>query len=320
MSQIKLSLAVCFQLVVTFGFSQERIIPANSIEICAETFGESHHSPLLLIMGGGCQGIMWPQEFCEKLAGNGFFVIRYDNRDTGLSSAIDYDQNPYDLMDMAKDAVGILDYFGIEQAHIVGTSMGGLIAQFMAAYFPERVKTATLLSTSNDFSPLLDAFEGKANNSSLSKPKDSYLSWMRSIIKNSAQTDQEKMAQHLEGWKILNGSSVKFDEDLYKKLIAQQLNRMKNPSGVGHHISAMQASLEQAKIALNLIKTHTLIIHGTEDPIFALDHGQALQKAVAGSKLVVLEGMGHNLNTRFYDAIISNIKLAEERQHKILSN
>lgn len=125
-----------------------------NISLWYETFGEKKNPPLLLIAGGLCQGILWPDEFCEALAKKGLYVIRYDHRDSGLSTCVDFTKAPYSLYDMAEDATQLLDYLKIEKAHACGISMGGVIAELMSAHFPERISTIALFSTSCDLRPL----------------------------------------------------------------------------------------------------------------------------------------------------------------------
>ena len=120
--------------------SESNIAHANGIDIWYETFGTPTDPAYLLITGGGgCQGILWPTYFCERLAKEGFYVIRYDNRDSGFSTCFDFNTNPYTLSDIAKDAIGLLDFLRIEKAHVFGLSMGGLVAKIMAAHYPQRI-------------------------------------------------------------------------------------------------------------------------------------------------------------------------------------
>lgn len=301
-------------LFASLGFTGEQVIDSNGLKIWCEDFGDRNHPPLLLIMGCDCQGIMWHDTFCQKLTNAGYFVIRYDHRDTGLSSTVEPEQRPYDLLDMAKDAVGILDYYHIEKAHIVGASMGGLITQLIAVHFPDRIATATLMSTSCDFSVLLDVFEGKENNSPLSKPTTEFLTWMSGYRNLSVLTDYEQeKAFSIRGWQLLNGPT-EFDKDLYLDLHKREAARSDNPFSSSQHFAAIKQSLDSSAYIARNITVPTLILHGTHDHIFPLDHGQALAECIEGSTLTILQDMGHNLNPVFYDSLVTHISAHTEPQ------
>lgn len=286
------------------GFAGEEIIRANDVELWCETFGDPTHPAVLLSMGGSCQGIMWPEEFCKTLSERGYFVIRYDHRDVGDSQSFNFFKTPYNLMDLTKDAIGILDHFEIEKASFVGISMGGQIGQLMGAHFPERVRSLTLISTSSDYISLHNAFEGKPPEGELSGPTDEYLTCVRSVIASPAKSEEEKLEQHMRWWSVTNGSGVPFDEELHRDLLLKQIRRTQNPQGTLNHVLAMKASINLIKQTPQKIALPTTVIHGTHDPIFPQDHGKALASEIPSAKLVILEGMGHTLNTRFFLPII----------------
>ena len=139
---------------------KEGIASVNTINTWYETFGKKNNPALLLIMGACTQGILWTTEFCELLSARGFFVIRYDHRDVGLSTYFNFEKEPYDLLDMAKDAVGLLDYLKISSAHLLGLSIGGPIAELISIHFSDKVLTLTLIATSYDFRPMNRAYAG----------------------------------------------------------------------------------------------------------------------------------------------------------------
>lgn len=300
-----LSFFLVFQLTGT-----EQIVKANGIEICCEAFGDKERPALLLIMGGCCQGIMWPTAFCEQLALQGFYVIRYDHRDTGLSSCFDFDKNPYDILDMTRDAVGVLDALHIEKAHLCGLSLGGPIAELVSIHYPQRVKTLTLIATSCDFRPMNLGYAGKPaeEGTSLSPTKEVYLSWMKKFLARPAQNREETLEQRMECWRILNGNALPFEEDLYRELHTSFLDRTRHYESIKNHLFVCLNSEEAVKEAPGLVRVPTLVIHGTEDPIFPPDHGAALSQAIAGSKYQLVHGMGHVLNSHFYELILREIK------------
>lgn len=284
------------------------LAPANGIEIWYETFGEKENPAYLLIMGGLCQGILWPTEFCQKLAGQGFYVIRYDHRDTGLSTCFDYDKNPYDLLDMAKDGIGLLDHLKIEKAHLCGLSMGGLVAELIAVHDPERIVTLALMSTTCDHRPASFAFDGLGTEFKLSRPKAIYLNWMHRFLQFPPQTPEEQLEERVKCWSILSGSKVPFDEKGQREIHRAFLSRLKHPECMANHLLAIKASFDIIQTAPHQIKAPTLIFHGTEDPIHPPDHGAALAQAIQSSTYILLDGYGHVPNSHFYDLMIQTMK------------
>jgi len=296
-------------LLATVGMAK-----ANGIDIWYETFGKKQDPAVLLVMGGFCQGIMWPTEFCEALAQEGFYVIRYDHRDAGLSTCFDFQNNPYDLTDMAKDGLGLLDSLGVSQANLVGLSMGGPIAELMAIHAPKRVSTLTLIATSSDFTPMSLAFAHSFREElSLSRPTDLYLGWMNQFLESPPKTEDEMVKLRVKGWSILSGNVVPFDEEGNAKLQRQFLSRAKHPETMGNHLLAINKSLFLVQTAPGQVTVPTLIFHGSEDQIFPPDHGPALAKAIAGSTFVPVEGFGHVPNQHFYNLFITKIKQHTKR-------
>lgn len=286
----------------------QKVIQAKGLQFWTETFGKKEDPAILLIMGSGAQGLLWHQKFCEKLADKGFFVIRYDNRDVGLSSLIDYDKTSYDLMDMTKDAIAILDDYGIQKAHVVGASMGGMIATLLGGNFPECTASLTLMMTTPDVRANLAAIQGKESTSPLSSPKPAFLTWIKSYLTTPPKTLEDQLERNIEGMRLLNGSTFLFDEALYRQLTLQGFLRTRHLENSFHHVKAMETShVLQAK-AFDKIKAPTLILQGDEDPIFALDHGEALKKAIPHAQLEVIPGMGHVLNTHLYDTLAEKIQ------------
>lgn len=289
-------------------FSNKNVDLKNGINLWVESFGNPKDTPILLIIGAGSQCKLWPEEFCKKLADGGYFVVRYDHRDTGKSNSINYQDSPYTIMDLSRDAIAVLDSFDIQSAHIVGFSMGGQIAQFIGAYFPEYAQTITLMATSTSFKEGFNAFEGKLTPDGLSPPKEHYVKWATRAINVDQQSLEEKIQDFLTSWKFLNGDKVAFDEELYKQMAIESYSRSELYNPYPNHALAMQASYEEHKNAPRLIKASTLIIHGKEDPVFGIDHAHSLNKEIQKSQLIIIDDMGHNLNTKFFGQIISLIK------------
>lgn len=292
---------------MAFAFAQ-KVIKANELYFWTESFGNKKDSPLILIMGSGGQGLLWPQAFCEQLANRGYFVIRYDHRDTGLSSNIDYQKAPYTLADMAKDVTYILNGYNIKKAHIVGASMGGAIAMIFAADYPLQTQSLTLLATTSDMRATFDALEGIPSKSKLSKPSEALMNFVRSNAINPPQTADEKMAAFLQNLKINAGSKIPLNEDLARELGIQAMVRMRNSESANNHFLAIKASYDLQRAALDKIKAPTKIIHGAQDPVFGLDHATSLKNAIPQSSLVIMNDLGHGIwNEQFYEPVINNI-------------
>ena len=289
------------------------IVNANNIDIWYEAFGSKKDTPLLLIMGGCCQGMLWPSEFCQQLTEAGFFVIRYDHRDTGLSTSFDFKKQPYNLMDLTKDAIALLDNLEIQKFHLVGLSMGGPIAELLSVNYSTRTLSMTLIATSCDFRPMNLAFAGapQEKNAFLSPPFDIYLKWMKKFASTPPKSELEHIELRLEGWRILNGNKVLFEETRYRELHKEFLRRQRNQESILNHIHVCRISEEIISSLPSRVKVPTIILHGSEDPIFPPDHGKALAEKIVNSKYIPIEGMGHVLNCQFYEEIIRNIKAVQ---------
>jgi pimeloyl-ACP methyl ester carboxylesterase len=285
------------------------IVQTDSMEIWYESFGKRENPCLLLIMGGGCQGILWPDLFCEKLASLGFFVIRYDNRDVGLSSYFDYKKTPYTLLDMAKDAADFLDALHISKAHVLGTSMGGAIAQLMAVHFPEKVQTLSLIATTCDLRNLANAIlEEPLTNLPRPYPSHECLRWISFFsLHHSHLTWIQKIQAQLEGWKILNGPDVSFDKGYYGKMMLKTIWRQRSYDALLNHVSALLASVDLLLYTQGKIRVPALILQGKNDPIFPPAHGEFLSNTIDKGELCLIDRMGHNLNACFYEPILGKI-------------
>lgn len=287
---------------------EPKVILANGLEFWTESFGNKKNPAVLLIMGTGGQGLLWPQAFCEALADKGFYVIRYDNRDTGLSSSIDFKQSPYTILNLAKDAITILDSYKIQKANIVGGSMGGEVGVILAANYPSRVASLTLFSTTTDMKPAMEAFLGlPTTDNTLSPPKPAILEGVKKMVK-PPKTLEEKLNNFMKGVALNAGSKVPVDKALMRQLGLQSFVRMLNPDGAANHFAAVIASYQLHQDAIPKVKAPTVILHGDQDPVFGMDHALALHKAIPQSKLIVIPGMGHGVtNPQFYKPAIEGI-------------
>lgn len=270
---------------------------ANGIEIEYEIYGSEAAPPVLLIMGLGAQLTLWPMPMVEQLVDRGYRVIRYDNRDVGLSTKFDSQQAPpmpeiigalmtgrkpavpYLLADMAADAVGLLDALDIGRAHIVGASMGGMIAQMVAATYPERVLTLTsIMSTTGN--PMLPPASPEA---------------MAVLTERPGGADEESMvAFGVRAEQTIGSPGYPTDPALLTERVRASYRRMHYPPGFARQMAAIVASGDR-RAALAKITAPTMVIHGTDDPLVPLAGGHDTAATIPGAKIVEIPGMGHNL-------------------------
>ena len=271
-------------------------VHSNGIELEYDTFGTPDRPPVLLVMGLGAQMIFWDEEFCEGLADRGRFVVRFDNRDVGLSTKLDHlglpdlasllpallggkpVLAPYLLSDMADDAAGLLDALDLEAAHVVGASMGGMIAQTLALRHPDRVETLTsIMSTTGK--PGLPGPTPEAQRVLLTPPP----------------ADRDGViARGLDTWRVIGSPGFPLDEERVRARAGQAFDRCFAPQGVARQLAAILASGSRHE-ALGALRTPTLVVHGDADPLVPLACGEATAEAVPGAELLVIEGMGHDM-------------------------
>ncbi|MGG4217974.1 alpha/beta hydrolase [Paenibacillus jamilae] len=278
----------------------ELLIKSDGIEICSDSFGERGNPAILLIMGAQSSLIWWEEEFCQRLADTGRFVVRYDNRDVGRSTTYEPGRPDYTFEDMAEDAIRVLDAYKIEKAHIVGMSMGGMLTQLIALRHPDRVLTVTLIATSN-FAPDLPPMEEKVMD---------YFSNMEAID----WTNEQSVVDFVVGRsRILVGSKYPFDENKVYQLAKEEWKRSNNMASMNNH--AMLSGGESYLARTEEINVPTLVIHGTEDPIIPYEHGIHLANEIPGAVLLTLEGAGHELHYDDWDLIIDSIS-----KHTLIPN
>lgn len=301
-------LAVLIMTFTSLGMMQRpQTEQVEVVKIFSETFGDSTKQAILLNAGAGMQAIEWPSEFCQKLADKGYFVIRYDYRDTGLSSAIDFEKTPYSVMSLVYDTHTVLDKYSVVKAHYVGFSMGGQLAQLAGGFHPRRVKSLVLLGTSTDFLPGFDAFEGKYSDKGLSPPNKDYVDFINSLKSDGVQTEEQKVEEYVKKWRMLDGSPVDFDEEFFRKQAVETFSRTELHQPYVNHSKAMKLSFESHELAPGLIKLPTLIIQGKIDPVFPPDHGKDLSQKIAGSKLVILDSFAHAISPRNFDRLVDEM-------------
>ena len=283
----------------------ECIINSHDIEICCETFGDPQDPALLLIIGAGASMLRWEESFIERLVDGGRYVIRFDNRDTGRTTSYPPGEPPYTLADMAADAIAVLDAYHVESAHIIGRSMGGMIAQHLLFDYSSRVRTATLIYST-------------PSNSISGGSEDELPGMSDKLIEANAQTARasddgmEQRRAQLKSMEILQGSRFPFNAEKTMALIEWEKARALNYASAGNHGIAIRNS-KNWRHRLPEIDKPTLIVHGTEDPIFDVAHARALSAEIEGSDVMWIEGMGHVLPEGVWDDLVPRILAHTER-------
>jgi pimeloyl-ACP methyl ester carboxylesterase len=285
----------------------EQIARVGDVELAYETFGDPADPALLLVMGLGTQMLGWREAFCAQLAERGFLVVRYDNRDTGRSTRFSAHPPPsalqllrrdrraaaYTLADMATDGVGLLDHLGIGRAHVVGASMGGMIAQTIAMRHPDRVLSLVSIMSNTGArwtgQPALRLY---------------------GVLLKRAPRDREGFVVHqMRVFEQIGSPGFPRDEADLRDMATRSWERGHDPAGAGRHLAAILASGDRTA-ELRSIRAPTLVIHGTEDRLVAPSGGRATAKAIPGTRLVEIPGMGHDLPRgawrRIIDAIAEN--------------
>ena len=266
----------------------------KNIEIEYETIGDPLSKPLLLIAGLGSQLLAWSDEMCENLASRGFFVIRFDNRDIGLSTKVEdagmpnfveinaayargeIPEVPYTLEDMAWDAIGVLDVLNIDKAHICGASMGGMIAQILAYKHPSRVQSLTLIMSTT-------------GNPDLPQPKPEIMAQFFAPVPSEREAFIEEMVKRDS---LIHGTFT-YDEAQSREYRTKEYDRNYYPEGVTRQLAAM-AVPGNIKPKIAAILAPTLVIHGSEDPFNSVKAGKEIAAEIAGAELLILDGMGHS--------------------------
>jgi len=275
----------------------------GAIRLCYETFGSESDPPMLLIMGLGTQMIGWPDAFCSQLADRGFHVVRFDNRDIGRSTKI-YGRPPtpaqllrrridpvlYTLSDMAGDAAGLLDSLGLAPAHVVGASMGGMIAQTLAAERPEYVRSlVSIMSNTGNRWKGQPAFG------------------IYRYLLRAAPTDRQAYIDYTARvFEAIGSQGLPQDQERIRDMVARSYDRGHDPAGSGRQLGAIMASGDRTA-QLRTIRAPTLVIHGSTDRMVALSGGDATAQAIPGARLMVVDGMGHDLPEAAWEQIIRAI-------------
>lgn len=281
----------------------EKIIQVGSLNLWTESFGDSAKPAMILIMGVAGQGVMWSDSFCESLAKD-FFVIRYDHRDVGQSSHLNYMLKPYGMRDMADDVIGILDGYSIDKAHLVGSSMGGYLAQICIQRAPERLLSVALLMSTVDFSSISKAMIGTLSPNDLPPPTKEMLLGLKEIGNIDTSNFAVWLSKSLSLMRLLNGGETEFVESEWIPLLERaygRRNQAATPSLMHNHVMACS----QGPISFYDVKPacQVLVIHGGADPMLPVAHAEKTAKHY-NAELKIIEGMGHARSRIFEDSLV----------------
>ena len=289
----------------------ERFCNSGELTICYQTFGDPADPTVLLVMGLGTQMLGWHEDFCRELAGRGFHVVRYDNRDIGHSSRVEAppptigqlllrkkSAAAYTLADMAGDGMALLDCLGVESAHVVGASMGGMIAQSMALRYPERVRSLVSIMSNTG-----SRFAGQPHVA------------LYPVLLRPAPREREKFIDHVEKtFSVIGSPGFERDSEQLRDMARQSYERGHDRAGGMRQLAAIVASGDRTR-DLEKISVPTVVIHGKQDRLVRPSGGRATAKAIPGAQLVEIEGMGHDLPRgawpRITDAIVENAQRAD---------
>jgi pimeloyl-ACP methyl ester carboxylesterase len=272
----------------------ERTVQANGVDLCTEAFGDPGDPPILLVMGLGAS-MLWAEDgFCRMLAEGGRFVVRYDHRDTGRSVSYEPGHPEYTSADLVADAVGVLDAYGIAAAHVVGVSAGGAMAQLLALGFADRVLSLTLISTSF----------AVPSHRQLPGSTAEFGRFLATVEVD--WSDAASVTEYLVDYcRMLAGGERPFDEGAVRELVKRDIERANDFAATQNH--DVLAEGEVPNDPLSTIREPTLVIHGSADPMFPPEHGDALADEIANARLLRLDGAGHGVERADWSTIVDAI-------------
>ena len=283
--------------------SEIEYAPCGEITIAYETFGDLDGVPVLLVMGLGGQMLAWPDGFCELLASRGNRVIRFDNRDIGLSTHLSTAASgtvygafvrrhaPYLISDMADDARRLIDHLGVASAHVVGLSMGGCISQALVLEHPTVARSLTLMSSST-------------GSRWVGRPQPDVV--RRMLTRRPARSRDEAIEQALSMWRRIGSPAYRLNEERIRRLAGQAYDRSYDPSGGARQLAAILASPDRSPL-LSRISVPTLVIHGVADPLIGVSGGRALATLIPEARLLTYPGMGHDMPEQLWPSFVDEI-------------
>jgi pimeloyl-ACP methyl ester carboxylesterase len=294
-------------------------VSANGIRLEYESYGSAQHQTILLIMGLGCQLTRWPMALCDELVSRGYRVIRFDNRDVGLSTKMDHTgkldvaslvmgfmmgkplPSKYSLEDLAMDTVGLLDALDIQAAHIVGASMGGMIAQILAARHPSRVLSLTsIMSTTSN--PALPQARPVVAAASLQNITDS-------------ATQAAKIASGVNLWQSIGSPAYPIAPSILREEVSRDAQRAFHPAGVARQMLAIASGEDRRALCAGIVAP-TVVLHGADDPLIPVEGGRDTAAAIPGAELRIIPGMGHDIPHELIPVFVDAITRAARRAKK----
>ena len=277
---------------------KNKLIETDGVSLFSESFGDPNHPAIILVMGAMSSGIWWPDDFCIQLASRNRYIIRYDHRDTGRSTSYNPGENSYSLTDLADDAIKVLQGYALCQAHFVGMSLGGFLSQILALKYPKRILSLTLIAS-----------ECLAETDPQMPTMDPAILQYHAGAEKVCWSDRAAVVDYLVGaWRILSGSAHPFDDAAIRLIASADFDRTPNILTTFNHATLGMDNLQGWLGRLQEIRSPTLVIHGTEDPVLPYAHGLALKTAISGAELLTLQGTGHELHRADWPVILNAIE------------
>jgi pimeloyl-ACP methyl ester carboxylesterase len=281
--------------------TDRRTLAVNGVELCVETFGDPS-APAVVLLGGATSSMdWWQKEFCERLAAAGRFVVRYDQRDTGESTTSPAGSPDYTADDLLADIVGVLDALELERAHVVGVSMGGGMAQWLALEHSERVASLTLIATSSG--------PGGPDNPDLPPSEPRVVELFKNPPPAPDWGNREEVLDHIVEDHRPYAGSLGFDAGEVRAIAATVFDRSRDIEASMTNHWLIEGGGDPVRPRLGEIDVPALVIHGTDDPMFPLPHGEALAREIPNARLVAIDGMGHEYPPRpAWDLVIDELQ------------
>ncbi|SCL72885.1 Pimeloyl-ACP methyl ester carboxylesterase [Micromonospora citrea] len=281
----------------------------HEVKIWSEEFGAVTDAPILLIMGSMSQGVLWPDEFVGRLVAGGRRVVRYDHRDTGMSDTVDFAAHPYTWDDIKNDVYRVLDAHGLDSAHLVCHSAGGLLGQYVAVERPERVRSLTVIGSSplggGEGQVIMRALLGQPQSEgSLPEPTPEFVAFYRALMAAPPPEDRRaRIESMIAEQRLLHGTGLPFDEDAARRLQERIHERARDLSAVTNHRLAAAARPDFEPVGvLHQVKAPTLVVEGSHEPVKP-GHGALIAEQVPGARLMIVAGMGHTLPPEVHEEL-----------------